>query len=132
MISKKIPPYKLHNIKRLSSFFIGMFVALSANAEKINITAHDFQAKSIVSINEHYKKVSADHEKSIYIVRMNSPSVASYKGGIETFSATNPATLGVKSLNANSNASKKYADFLATSHSKPLDNWPLRSKNLGI
>lgn len=114
MISKKIPPYNLHNIKRLSSFFLGMFVALSANAENINITAHDFEAKSIVSINENYKKVLADHEKSIYIVRMNSPSVASYKGGIEAFSATNPATLGMKSLNANSKASKQYANFLKT------------------
>ncbi|ARD44861.1 S8 family serine peptidase [Colwellia sp. PAMC 21821] len=112
MIDHKIPSYYSHNLKRLCSFFIAISVAISANAENVKVTSHEFNAKSIVSVNENYKKVIADNGKAIYIVRMNAPSVASYKGGIETFSATNPATLGVKSLNANSKASKQYSSFL--------------------
>jgi uncharacterized repeat protein (TIGR01451 family) len=107
--------HKKLSVQRLPllSFSLGLLVSFTASASNLENTSHQFNAKSTISLNESYKKVVSDNnEVATYIVQMSSPAVASYKGGISALSATNPASIGVKSLDVNSSASKRYSQFL--------------------
>ncbi len=50
---------------------------------------------------------------NLYVILLQDPPVASYKGGIPGLAPTNPATLGVRKLDANSPASQAYYNYLA-------------------
>ena len=53
-----------------------------------------------------------DDERSIYIIRLDAPPVASYEGGIAGLKATSPRATGARKLDINSPASVAYADYL--------------------
>ena len=65
MIVKKMTSSYLHNIKRLFSFSLGIFVAISANAGDMNVANHNFEAKSLVSVNESLKKSISSKRKTV-------------------------------------------------------------------
>jgi len=48
------------------------------------------------------------------LVQLSQAPVALYQGGVSGLKATNPATLGVKKLDASSPASQAYATYLKT------------------
>ena len=54
-----------------------------------------------------------DDERSIYIIRLDAPPVASYEGGIAGLKATSPRATGARKLDINSPASVAYTDYLA-------------------
>lgn len=56
-----------------------------------------------------------------YIVRFLDAPVASYAGGVKSFSATNPRTLGRRTLDVTRNESKAYLEYLAGQHLDFLD-----------
>ncbi|MDX1416722.1 MAG: S8 family serine peptidase, partial [Candidatus Promineifilaceae bacterium] len=57
---------------------------------------------------------------AVYIVRLKDDPLATYRGGIGTIEATNPATLGRKQLDMSNSASTTYLEYLATEQDKFL------------
>ncbi len=121
MTGKKHLNFNLKSGTKIVSFALGVMVSITANSTQLEVSSHKITGKSTISLNENYKKsISDGSDKVTYIVRMNSPSVASYKGGISNLSATNPATLGAKTLNVRSKASVDYTGFLKAKQNKLL------------
>ena len=61
-----------------------------------------------------------DTGPAIYIIRLTDPPVASYRGGIEGFEATNPAARNETKLDAQSSASLAYQGYLEGKQSEFL------------
>jgi uncharacterized repeat protein (TIGR01451 family) len=74
-------------------------------------------AEPVPAGNSKYQLEAADGEAisltepANYIVQLDAPPVASYKGGIAGLAATNPATLGTNKL-TNSDATQAYVSYL--------------------
>lgn len=65
-------------------------------------------------------RVAADGTRS-YIVRFQAAPVAGYTGGVATLGATNPRTLGRRTLDVASGGSVAYLSYLAGQHADFLD-----------
>ncbi|MBT8078656.1 MAG: S8 family serine peptidase, partial [Gammaproteobacteria bacterium] len=54
----------------------------------------------------------ADSDAGVYIVQLDAPSMATYKGGIRGYKATSRLATGERRLNTKSKAAKKYQNYL--------------------
>ena len=59
---------------------------------------------------------------AMYIVQLRDDAVATYRGGIPSLAATNPAVTGARRLDVNSPASRAYADYLRARQAEFMAN----------
>ncbi len=80
-----------------------------------DITTHASTPRGMSKIASGYKAMAAsgdDDERSIYIIRLQAPSVAQYEGGIPGLKATSPRATGEAKLDMSSPESVAYTEFL--------------------
>jgi subtilisin family serine protease len=82
---------------------------------KLSRVENNLSVEEVAPANPKTGVVNAEG-KSIYMVRLQDPPLAAYKGGIEGLAATNPSVLGQQKLNVDSLASQAYLAYLADRH----------------
>jgi len=73
-------------------------------------------APSLVQADEgiSFRSLTQEEDKlATYIIRLDNPSLAAYRGGISGLAPTNPRAIGTSKLDVNSPASQAYLAFLA-------------------
>ena len=85
----------------------------------MNVSARDFEPSALQPVKSGTPREAASgsnsgdpYAKSVYIVRLEEPSVATYRGEIKGYKGTSRSVTGDRKLNTNSSAAKKYRDFL--------------------
>jgi uncharacterized repeat protein (TIGR01451 family) len=127
-MSKKNKIYQFLSWLLIFGLFLGVSLTASAQGpgpekgfpeltpvEETEITAHASISRGMRKISSGFKSLATsgdDVERSIYIIRLEAPPVASYEGGITGLKPTSPNVTGAAKLDMNSPDSLAYADFL--------------------
>lgn len=100
-------------LKTTIASVFSMILCSAANAGELTKSAiQPVTTGQAISTAENKKNIFAVGERTTYIVQLDSPAVATYKGEIAGFAATNPKSIGKKKLNVKSKASKAYSNYL--------------------
>ncbi|MGB3713817.1 MAG: S8 family serine peptidase [Candidatus Promineifilaceae bacterium] len=89
----------------------------SAKQADLEFTAAEaVEARPVATVNGVIGEVKGATGPAIYIVSLDGAPLASYRGSIEGFEATNPAAKGEVKLDLNGAASRAYLDYLEAEH----------------
>ncbi|MGD2079213.1 MAG: S8 family serine peptidase, partial [Chloroflexota bacterium] len=126
-MSRNYRVYQLLILLLAAALFIGIYVPASAeraqlgqvSQEFVPVNDTDFRPVAVSSsgrtLSSDFKTLAAsgnDDDRSIYIVRLQAPPVASYQGGIPGLKPTSPSATGASKLDMSSPESVAYTDFL--------------------
>lgn len=123
---KKQQAKLLTNFKAFSAVFIGVAILvalMNTQALFASFSTNGTQNASQQTTSAHSALLAIKiDEPATYIVVLQDPALASYRGGIADLAPTNPAVNGERKLDASSTASQAYLSYLAGQRATSIAN----------
>ena len=127
-MSRNSKIHQIFSLLLILTLFLGVNIPASAQGSQpgkdsveltpvneTDVTQSEAPSTSKSTLSREFKSMAAaveDGERSIYIIRLKAPPVASYEGGIPGLKPTSPSVTGEANLDMASPESVAYADFL--------------------